>query len=108
MLNDTKKRELILLANKWSFGITVSSVIAFIIWCLLVTDHRNTTWVYYLIPFLLVSFILAVISLTLDKNNDKKSVIRSIISLFLSLILILLLGYIYIYPVLFPFGIPPL
>ncbi|MEI2356716.1 hypothetical protein [Mesobacillus zeae] len=106
-MSGTKKRYVKDLANKWSFGITLTALMAFILWNLLIADYRNTTWVYYLIPVLLVSFVLAVIGMPLDKNNDKKSVVRSTISLVLSLVLVLLLGFIYISPLVFPFGIPP-
>lgn len=103
----TKKEYVKNLANKWSFGITLTALFAFILWNFLVADYRNTNWVYYLIPVLVVSFVLAVIGIPLDKKKDKNLVIRSIISLILSFTLVLLLGYIYISPLLFPFGIPP-
>lgn len=107
MLKQIKKREIKLRANQWSLGITVTALIAFTLWDLLVGDYRNSNLVYYLIPVLATSFILAVIGISLEVKNDKKVVIRSIISLVLSLILILLLGFIYISPLLFPFGLPP-
>lgn len=106
-MKGTKRRYIKDLANKWSYRITLISLVIFILWNLLVADYRNTTWIYYLIPVLVVSLTLAVIGIPLDEKNDKKLVIQSIITLVLSFIIIFLLGYIYISPVLFPFGIPP-
>lgn len=102
-----KKKHVKVLANNWSYRITLVGLVLFILWNFVVADYSNTTWIYYLIPVLVASFILAVIGIPLDKKNDKKLVIQSTITLILSAIMISLLGYIYISPVLFPFGIPP-
>ncbi|OEH93027.1 hypothetical protein [Bacillus solimangrovi] len=95
------------LANKWSFRISLTSLIAFILWSFLIEDYKIRAWVYYLLPVLVLSLFLTVIGIPIDEKTDKISIIRSIVSLILSLLLILLIGLIYIGPVLFPFGIPP-
>lgn len=102
------KRSLKLVANQWSFGITLIALCIFTFFGFFISDFRNETWVYYLIPLSLVSLGLAVIGLPLEKKNDKKVIIRSALSIIISLLLILLLCFVYIAPIFFPFGIPPL
>lgn len=108
MLKSRKKRSLKLVANQWSFGITLIVLFICAFFGFFISDFRNEAWVYYLIPFSLVSLGLAVIGLPLEKKNDKKVIIRSAFSIIISLLLILLLCFVYIAPIIFPFGIPPL
>ena len=102
------KRSLKLVANQWLFGITLIVFCIFTFFGFFISDFRNETWVYYLIPFSLVSLGLAVIGLPLERKNDKKVIVRSVFSIVMSLLIILLLCFIYIAPVFFPFGLPPL
>ena len=102
------KRSFKLVANQWSFGITLIVLCLFACFGFFISDFRNETWMYYLIPFSGVSLSLAVVGLPLERKNDKKVIIRSVFLIVMSLLLILLLCFIYIAPIFFPFGIPPL
>ena len=94
-------------ANKSAFWIAALALLIFAIFYFFVTDTDYFSWVYYLLPLLLISFGLAVIGLPLERKNDKKVIFRSAFSIIVSISLIVLLGFVYIAPILFPFGFPP-
>ena len=95
--------------NKWAFRISFPALIIFSFCYLFVSDleYINTAN-YLLIPLFLISFVLAVISLPLEKKNDKRVIFRAAFSIIVSLGVLLLLAIFYIVPLLFPFGIPPI
>ena len=104
-MKSEKKSVVQTFANQWSFLLTLLAFIVFIFFMIFGSAFSSQTWIYSLIPFLLVSLILGVIGIPFE-NPNKRRIAQSIFSILLSLSLILLLGVIYLAPILFPFGIP--
>ena len=63
------KRSFKLVANQWSFGITLIVLCLFAFFGFFISDFRNETWMYYLIPFSFVSLSLAVVGLPLESEK---------------------------------------
>ncbi|KMY43795.1 hypothetical protein AC622_05665 [Bacillus sp. FJAT-27916] len=104
-MKSEKKSAVQTFANQWSFLLTLLAFIVFIFFMIFGSAFSSQTWIYSLIPFLLVTLILGVIGIPFE-NPNKRRIAQSIFSILLSLSLILLLGVIYLAPILFPFGIP--